>query len=351
VMDATEEITLTTPQLRFLGGHDFVSQEPELDPPLVGSAEDCLLPRAGLCIVGGEGGAGKTTVTLDAIAHFATGAPWLGVPIGAPLRIGIIENEGPQAPFVAKVNRYAEAWEGDDFLERTFFLTEPWARFTLTDDGLRAALRGAVEELELDMLVCDPLGRFGIAGVGSPEETRAFLGLLGDVGCQRDVAFWLLHHINKSRQRSIVQALSGDWGGHPDLILGVEHEEGQRITKLTYGKVRWGDAGRRPALLAWLPESEGIGYRLLADAALGTGSVNRQKVLDAIDGGLTTAAEIATVVGLGARAVTKHMKALGDAGRIRLENGPNNTYLASPIDPEDEPGLEEPVRTGELEWR
>ena len=83
------------------------------------------------------------------------------------------------------------------------------------------------------------------------------------MGYRRDVAFWLLHHINKQRHRSIVQALSGDWGGHPDLILGVEHEEGQRRTKLTFGKVRWGDQGRKPFHLSWLAQGEGIGYAVV----------------------------------------------------------------------------------------
>jgi hypothetical protein len=348
------------PRLRFLTGREFVDQEIEQRPALLGRAGDVLLPAAGLAIVGGPGGSGKSTLTLHAVAHLASGTPWLGIEAARPLRVGIIENEGPKAPFIDKVKAFAEAWVGPEFLERCSFLDSPWGRFSLADEGLRAELRSFALGNELDLLVAGPLGRLGIEGVGSPEETRRFLELLGEAGCQRDeggVAFWLLHHVNKGRHPSIVQALSGDWGGHPDLILGVEHTDGERRTKLVFGKVRWGDQGRRPLLLDWLPPEEGIGYRVTEiDASRQAGAANRQRVLELVQTGTRSPKAIAAATDLTKKTVIEHLKALAEEEPplVRLETGPNRSIEAVPSEAADVPleldGLEEGVNTEDLEW-
>jgi AAA domain len=348
-----EEPPPSTRQLRFLPGRAFVEQKIERRPALLGDDDDSVLPAHGLAIVGGEGGSGKSTLTLHGIAHLGTATPWLGIPIDRALRIGVIENEGPKAPFIDKVKRFAEAWPGDDFLERCFFLDSPWGRFTLADEGLRAELRSFALDNELDLLIAGPLGRLGLEGVGSPDETRAFLDLLGEIGCQRDLAVWLLHHINKARHRSIVQALSGDWGGHPDLILGLEHEEGQRRTRLTFGKVRWGDQGRRPLVLDWLPAEEGIGYRVNeAASAAHEGQRNQERVLEAIRAGSSIAADVAASVGLSKRTVNRHFGLLEQRGLVQLTAGAKGAKIAVPVGGlELDEGAEGHVAVEELEWR
>lgn len=249
-------------RVRFRWGRDFVDQPIERHPALLGRDADVLVPAGGLVLVGGIGGAGKSTLTLHAIAHLGSGVDWLGIHVGRALRIGVIENEGPKEPYIDKLKRFADAWDGPDFLANCAFHDSPWGRFSLADEGLRGELRAFAVQADLDLIVAGPVGRLGIKGVGSPEEVRDFINLLADVGCGRDVAFWLLHHLNKTPHRSIVQQLSGDWGGHPDLILGLE-QENKRRTKLTFAKVRWGDQGREPLILDWLLEEEGIGYTIV----------------------------------------------------------------------------------------
>jgi AAA domain/Toprim-like len=261
-----DELGPPTARLRFRWGPDFLAEERDPTPAVLGGGADVLIPQAGLVILGGEGGAGKSTMTLHALAHFGAGIDWLTVPVERPLRLGVIENEGPKVPYLEKLERFCDHWQGPDFLGNVAFLSDPWARFTLADEGLRAELRAFAVDQELDLVVAGPLGRLGVQGAGSPEETRAFMDLLAEVGCQRDVAFWLIHHVSKQRHGSIVQALSGDWGGHPDLILGLE-PEGKSRSKLTFGKVRWGDQSRGPLILEWLPDEEGIGYRIVETGA------------------------------------------------------------------------------------
>ena len=243
-------------RLTFLWGPDFVAQPLEHKPALLGAGRDVLLPVGGLALLYGDGGAGKSTLALHMLAHLASGQPWLGIPVERRLRVGIVENEGPMVPFVEKLRQFTETWDGPEFLSQVAVLNQPWGRFTLADDGLRAELRAFAIDQSLDLIVAGPLGRLGVEGAGSPAETRAFLDLLSEVGYQDDIAWWLLHHENKARQ------VSGDWKGHPDLTLRLVYE-GKRRNKLTFEKVRWGDQGRDPMILEWLGVEEGIGYKIL----------------------------------------------------------------------------------------
>lgn len=267
------ETTETPPtRLRFLPGRDFIEQELGRIEPLVGTEDDALLMPGSLAILAGVGGAGKTTLALHAIAHWAAGVPWFGIPTTRPLKLVVIENEGPHDPFVKKVRDFARRWkncpccdvehgDGGDFIDNCLFLDAPWGHFSFEDTGLAEELRGTVKEFSGDLVVANPLGRLGMKGAGTPEDTRAFLQLLFNAGLNEDYGALLLHHFTKAVHKNDVDKLSGDWGPHPDTILLLE-PEAERRSKLVFGKIRWGDQGRAPLILDWLDDPEGpIGYR------------------------------------------------------------------------------------------
>lgn len=261
------------PVLRFLSGREFVAQPLIGITPLVGSNGDGLLMPGSLMLLAGLGGAGKTTLALHMLAHFAGGLPWFGIEVPRPIRCVIIENEGPHDPYVEKVKEFAERFRrcecsgsphGDDsFLDNCCFQDAPWGKFTFEDSGLAAELRAQVIGFEGDLVIANPLGRLGMKGAGTPEETRAFLQLLANAGLGDDFAALLLHHLAKVQQNTpLVQQISGDWGPHPDTIMVME-SAGERRSKLSFGKVRWGDQGRTPMILDWLTDAKGpVGYSL-----------------------------------------------------------------------------------------
>lgn len=261
------------PRLVFVRGDEFVQQPIMRAEPLVGEGKDALLMPGSLAILAGVGGAGKTTLSMHAIAHWASGLPWFGIPTPRPIRIIVIENEGPHDPYVEKVKEFSQRFrgcpcgdlgahgDGGGFLERCFFLDAPWGHFSFDDPGCARELQAYVRDTQADLVVANPLGRLGMRGAGTPEDTRAFLQLLFNAGLNDDFAALLLHHFSKiGRHVPIVQQLSGDWGPHPDLILALE-PDGERKSKMTFGKVRWGDQGRAPMLLEWLTDPDGpVGY-------------------------------------------------------------------------------------------
>lgn len=261
-------------RLRFLPGKEFRSQQLARIDPLLGESNDALMMPGSLVLMAGIGGSGKTTLALHALAHWTAGLPWFGIAVARPLRVVVIENEGPHDPFARKVDDFANRFshctcsgephgsaEGID--TNTFFLDAPWGRFSFDDKGLAAELHDAVLDFGADLVVANPLGRLGMKGAGSPEETRAFQQLLTDAGLGEDFAALLLHHLAKAQKGTpLVQQISGDWGPHPDTILVLE-EAGDRCSKLSFGKVRWGDQGRLPLLLHWLTDPQGpVGYRV-----------------------------------------------------------------------------------------
>lgn len=259
------------PVLRFLTGRDFVAQPLAGIKPLLGVKGDGLMMPGSLMLLAGIGGAGKTTLSLHMMAHFAAGLPWFGIEVARPIRCVVIENEGPHDPYVEKVKEFAARFNrctcsgdphgGDAFLDNVFFQDAPWGKFTFEDKGLAAELRAQVIGTESDLVIANPLGRLGMRGAGTPEETRAFLQLLSDAGLGEDFAALLLHHLAKVQSATpLVQQVSGDWGPHPDTIMVME-SAGERRSKLSFGKVRWGDQGRTPMILDWLTDPNGpVGY-------------------------------------------------------------------------------------------
>ena len=94
----------------FVTAEEFASvDEPSADM-LIGYSDDDAAAVAGGTVVNyGAGGAGKTTLTLDLAVHMATGTNWLGLTVPRPVRILVVENDGPRGRFRRKVRAKLDA--------------------------------------------------------------------------------------------------------------------------------------------------------------------------------------------------------------------------------------------------
>lgn len=345
------------PRLQFLSGPEFLAQPLMNIDPLVGTKGDALMMPGSLVILAGVGGAGKTTLVMHALAHWAAGVPWLGIPTARPLRIVVIENEGPHDPFVEKVRVFAERWHncpcggdhaaphgnGAAFADNLLFLDSPWGHFTWEDEALAEELRQTAIGFQADLVVANPLGQLGMRGAGTPEETRAFLALLRRGGLGNDFAMILNHHMSKIGSKvPIVQQLSGDWGPHPDTILVME-PQAERKSKLTFGKVRWGDQGRDPLLLEWLTDESGpVGYRTKTVAAGIPDDLLFQRIDEFLDDqvepvGLT---EIRRAVQGNSKRISELAREGAKAGRYWSSGGHRPKFLAAAKAPRPSPQFE-----------
>ena len=189
-------------------------------------------------LVYGDGGAGKTTLTIDLAFALALGAPWLGlVETDRKLRVALIEAEGPRQEFREKLARKLKQSGGAELDGRIVVLEEPWAEFSFADEPQRRGLALAITEHEIDLLVVGPVAAVGMVGGGTPDEIRAFEELLKQLRALVDLPFAILlvHHESK------IGRVSGAWERVPDTLIHVQGQ-GHGRTRVYWQKVRWSSA-------------------------------------------------------------------------------------------------------------
>jgi hypothetical protein len=241
------------PELEVVTAEDFAAVDEPGAEALVGDEDGVLIPEDGDVMFYGDGGAGKTTLAIDLACHLAAGDDWLGIPIGQTARVLLIENEGPRAPFRAKLRRKLAAWTGSPLEGRLTVLESPWARLSFDEFAGREALACAIRESEADVVVVGPVTASGMNAAGTLQEVRSFARLVGHARelSERRVAFVLIHHENKGGQ------VSGAWEAAGDTLFHVQGQ-GHGRTRLFVQKARWSSEHHATALnLLW---AEGDGF-------------------------------------------------------------------------------------------
>jgi hypothetical protein len=247
--------------LQVLPASDFLRLDFPAAEVLLGSSETIIYLARGLfLLMYGDGGSGKSTLTLDAVAHLAAGRDWLGIPVARASRVLMIENEGAAQLFQAKLADKAEQWDADPaWLENVRVYADPWGSFTFANPHTREALQRICDEEGVDLVVANPLFGVGGPGSGRPDETSAFIDWLKELGLGLGgPAVWLLHHENKLGQ------VSGDWNRQPDTLISLVRDGDMPATKLKWEKTRWAnrvpEGWRQKWLLEWIVEHKG--YRV-----------------------------------------------------------------------------------------
>jgi AAA domain len=301
----------------FMSAETFIGLDEDHPDPLLGSSAETILPRGGLLLMYGEGGSGKTTLTIDAACHLAAGIAWLGLEVPHPTRVLLIENEGPRANFRRLLREKYEAWTGPEFLPNLDVLVEPWARFTLAEEDHRIALSEHVAQTATEIVVMGPLATVGMAGGGTPDDINAFEGLLLQTRAllKRPLAFWIVHHENKAGD------VSGAWDRVPDTLAHVQGI-GNGHTKLVWRKARWSSANHRQAVeLAW---SEGRSFELHEPPPRDLYAEMLAAFMHA--DGWRTAREAGMLIRVSLEEARKILTELARRGQLRYEVGPSGRH-------------------------
>jgi hypothetical protein len=221
--------------------------------PLVGGNDDIVIPVNGDVMFYGDGGAGKTTLGIDLACHLGAGNTWLGIPVAAPCRVLIVENEGPRPLFRAKVRRKLAGWTGAALEDRVRIVEAPWARFTFARVEWRVALAERIRTEEIDVVIIGPIVAAGMNDAGTLQEVRAFIALCDEVRqlAGRLVTIILIHHENKGGK------VSGSWEGAGDTMIHVTGA-GNGHTRMFIQKARWSTTWHSKTLdLVW---TDGEGF-------------------------------------------------------------------------------------------
>lgn len=240
-----------------LTAHDFAHLEEPEPVPLLGSADMNILPQHGLAILAGKAGGGKTTLTLDLAFALASGLPWPAVDVdkalhpiecARPLSVLLIENEGPPAMFRKKLRAKIESWS-HPIVGQIWVQTWRWGSFSFQQTDAAVKAGAFLEEHNVDLVIGDPLASLGLDGVGSPKETREFLGHLKLLGLWNSRSFFFLHHFRKDPADDDIDQLQGAWGGHLDTLMVLKATASTDQLRLSFPKLRWAMDERKPMLL------------------------------------------------------------------------------------------------------
>jgi hypothetical protein len=292
--------------------NDFISVTEDIATPLMGAPGDSLLPADGLLFMYGDGGAGKTTLSIDALAHLASGTPWLEQPVPAPVTSLLIENEGPRGPFRETLKAKVDNWNGDTFNDRTHILEEPWTRFTLDDDGFRAELAAYIDTLGINLVIVGPLASLGARGAGTPDDVNNFALMIGDLRARAATPFalWIVHHENKQGD------VSGAWERLPDTLVHVS-AQGNGRTRVHWRKVRWSSRLHNTSVnLLW--DNGGFTFEEARVRDLQTELLDAYQKHDV----WRTAREASGLIGANQDKVRETLMQLVASGQMEVEMGP-----------------------------
>lgn len=176
-----------------------------------------LIPLGKLTLFAGDGGHGKTTLTLELAAGVSTGRPVLGIPSATPT-VGEVLLVSCEDDF------------GDTIVPRLLALGADLGKIHRVD-GVTAeagkkpppfslahytALEQELNDRpEVRLVVIDPAGAYiGRAGCDDHKdsELRSLLGPLAELAARRQVSIILVKHLNKGVNAKAVNKVSGSTG-------------------------------------------------------------------------------------------------------------------------------------------
>jgi len=293
-------------------------------PPVI----DGLLYGAGVTILYGEEGLGKSYVALDLAFHVASGRPsWHGRQLHLDGRAVYIAGEG-QHSIPERLRAWA-AYHGAalDSLGDRFMLRRPGG-VNLTGDDARKAMRAELAELRPSLVVVDTFSSV-LAGTdeNAVKDVSPFLAWCADVARDSGACVLVLHHPAKG---SGLARGSGAITMNTDGSIRLEGERGKPF-RLSVRKVRSGAPMRglrlelRSVSLGPDPERPG---REIVNAV----------VVPAPETGPTTAADLAWELGEAERwplPRARLVEALGERGGLGRRAAENRIKAEIPSDPEE----------------
>jgi hypothetical protein len=145
-----EESKERTPRISFFKPSELRDFIPDEKAVLVG---DCHIMRGEVFIIGGEPGVGKSTAATELAISGATGIEWLGLPVHAPFKTLIIQNENGRY----RLSQEYKARGLSDEIDNRILVSEPPPfGMTLTDPEFLADVRQTIEEFRPEVVIFDP---------------------------------------------------------------------------------------------------------------------------------------------------------------------------------------------------
>jgi len=233
--------------IEVMHGPDFVAKKREEVSWLI----DKLLPTAGIWMMSGHPGAGKTTLALQFAFSLAAGMDLWGLyAVPKAVKVLYLQADNPPHMFEDLVRRLSQRMPGA--LANMYFSNVTKSIKVNTEQGYET-MRQLVELYTPDMILLDTIRDFHSANENDPTAVAETLDALKSIRGNRSISVGFIHHHSKgsATERMQIEKHMGSmrFVTPVDLSMSLtfdEKEMGYVILRFT--KIRWA-AGQQPVTL------------------------------------------------------------------------------------------------------
>ena len=196
------------------------------------------IPKGAAVLVFGQGGIGKSFITLDLAARMSSGAPWPGeVATRQPEKVLIFAAEDDLSRVL--IHRLIACHAN---LDNIAGAAEP---FTLDRVGV-AYLKEQIVNFGAKLVIIDPMVQYmgGKVDINKANEVRTVMGELQQLAMELDCAILLVHHVRKGSEGATWERVIGSGDFYNAVRSGLYvhvNAEGGKI--LSHAKSQYGPSG------------------------------------------------------------------------------------------------------------
>ena len=158
-----------------------------------------FLAISGSLIISGAPGIGKSQFSLDAAAHFAVGAPYLGFPM-EKMRVGFLSLEMGPVPLKNIVENQLKSWESrfHSDLNNNLLIYPRGEPLYLDREDNRAEVEKIIVEDGLQGIIIDSLSSTSPEEFSSEKVAKSVLDWVAHVQQAHKCFVWFIHHNRKA---------------------------------------------------------------------------------------------------------------------------------------------------------
>jgi RecA/RadA recombinase len=187
-----------------------------------------ILPKAGVCIVAGEPGTGKTWLVLALARDVATGKPFLGKFAAEQGSVLVIDEESGKYRLQKRMQKLGVT----ENLPIAFSIMKV---INLSDPSWEEPLREVIAQQKPELVVLDSLVRIHRGDENQSTEMAKLFATLTKFREEFGCAFVITHHLRKRVQQSKLNTLeqrlrgSSDIAAYADTVLGLDRVDDRLV--------------------------------------------------------------------------------------------------------------------------